>query len=126
MFSDGGHERIAHASRTACNILNTYSAGSGGGIFKGGVSKSNSSSTEKAASRVSKSAEKTAKDTTSAIDKIIEKFSKLFDWIEVQRDRLQRKIDFKTAKSDKSIGYQNINTYLSDEQDYTDALNILY
>ena len=104
-------------------MLNTYASGSGGGVFRGGASNSsNSSSTEKAASRASKSAEKAAKDTTSAIDKIIEKFSELFDWIEVRIDRLQRKIDLKTAKSDNAVGYQNKNTYLSDAQDYTDAL----
>lgn len=97
-----------------------------GGIKVSNAKKSSSATTPTSSSnptdKVAKSADKAEKKAKSALDKILEKLAKLYDWIAVKIERLQEKIDLSTAKSENAVGYQNKNSYLNNAQSYTKQL----
>lgn len=115
----------AYADGTIGNIplMSAYGGSTvGGGSFKGGAATSSSTSNlgqaiSKLGSASSGTAQKVAK-----LESALEELDKLFDWIEVKLDRVQKDIDYDTALSENAIGYSNKNKYLTSAQVNTQAL----
>lgn len=84
----------------------------GGASSSSGKTSSAKSSSGKSNTTQNKSGDKASK----AIDDIIKSLDKLFDWIEVRLNRIQRDIDIHQAKSDNSIGYAAKNKELTNAQ----------
>lgn len=70
----------------------------------------------------SSSAKDSEEETESALDKLLDKLGRLFDWIEVRIDRLQSKIDLNLAKSENATTYQGKNKYVNRAANNTSTL----
>lgn len=70
----------------------------------------------------SSSSKESEEETESALDKLLEKLGRLFDWIEVRIDRLQSKIDLNLAKSENATTYQGKNKYVNRAANNTSTL----
>ena len=115
----------AYADGTIGNIplMSAYGGSTvGGGSFKGGAA--TSSSTSNLGQAISKlgSASSGTTQKVANLESALEELDKLFDWIEVKLDRVQKDIDYDTALSENAVGYSNKNKYLTSAQGNTQAL----
>ena len=60
-----------------------------------------------------KSGSKNTKKTNTLLDKFSKYLEKLFDWIEVRLDRIQRRIDLFTAQAENALTYGDKNTKIN-------------
>lgn len=119
VVSDGGRGRIAHADGTAFNMVHAYAnPPKNSGSFVDSSSTSNLQQTVNKLGSTSGSAAK----KVNKLDDAIAKLDKLFDWIEVRLDRIQKDIDYDTALADNAVGYKKKNEKISSAQTNTKAL----
>lgn len=77
-------------------------------------SKSSGGGNNKSSKKNNTKKKNSTKKTDTALDNFQKFLEKLFDWVEVRLDRIQRKIDLSTAKAENAIGWNSKNNNISD------------
>lgn len=110
---------VAHANGTVPG-MSAYSASSSkytqktkGSSAKNGGKSSGGGSGKGSSKGKNRKKKKSTKKKDAALENFQKFLEKLFDWVEVRLDRIQRKIDLSTAKAENAIGWNSKNTNIS-------------
>lgn len=109
----------AYGNGTAYNGISAYAVTNTGSFNI--PSSSSVSNLQKAVSNLGSSSSGTTKKVNK-LQNALDALEKLFDWIEVRLDRIQRDINYDTALSENAVGYEQKNKHVTSAQFDTRAL----